>query len=136
MNTLSEVDKAYIAGIIDGEGSIMLSTLHRGAQPAPVVSVASTDRELLDWLKVTVGSGSIVSKPARQATHSDSYDWKVSHNAALELLEMVYPFLRIERKKYRAQLLVTEYKLLTPRNGKYTAEMLVAKEDFLARFRR
>jgi hypothetical protein len=134
MRELSEIDCAYIAGIIDGEGSIMLSMINRGKTRAPVISVSSADRELLDWLQATTGIGHISSKPARKESHRDSWDWKASHNAALDLLEVVLPYLRIARKRIRAQLLVTEYKTLTPRNGKYTPEMLLAKEEFVSRF--
>jgi len=51
---LNEVEKAYIAGIIDGEGSIMLSKFHKNQYPSPCVSVASTDKELLLYSKNTI----------------------------------------------------------------------------------
>ena len=38
---LKETEKAYIAGIIDGEGSIMLQKFHSNEFPAPCVSIAS-----------------------------------------------------------------------------------------------
>lgn len=46
-----ETEKAYIAGIIDGEGSIMLQKFHSNEFPAPCVSIASTSLELLEWIK-------------------------------------------------------------------------------------
>ena len=49
-----ETEKAYIAGIIDGEGSIMLTRLHKNQYHSPCVSIASTDSELLQWVKVTI----------------------------------------------------------------------------------
>lgn len=131
---LSETQKAYIAGIVDGEGSIMLTQIHKNQQHAPVVSVSSTDRELLDWLKDITTKGSISLKPAKKENHKDSWDWKISYNAALELLELILPYLKIERKIYRALLLVNEYKDLTPRNGKYTPDMVASKQEFLRRF--
>lgn len=38
---MNETSKAYIAGIIDGEGSIMLLRLHKNELPRPCVSIAS-----------------------------------------------------------------------------------------------
>jgi len=48
-----ETEKAYIAGIIDGEGSIMLIKFHKNQYPSPCVSISSTDVELLEWIKQT-----------------------------------------------------------------------------------
>lgn len=48
-----ETEKAYIAGIIDGEGSIMLTKFHKNQYPSPCVSISSTDMELLEWIKHT-----------------------------------------------------------------------------------
>ena len=51
---MNETEKAYIAGIIDGEGSIMLQRFHAKEYPSPCVSIASTTLELLKWIKKTV----------------------------------------------------------------------------------
>lgn len=59
---MTETEKAYIAGIIDGEGSIMLIRAHPREFPSPCVSIASTTMELLKWVKSTVGSGAITHK--------------------------------------------------------------------------
>lgn len=133
MEVLTEIEKAYIAGILDGEGSIMLTTLHKNQTPSPVVAIASTDKELLDWLKEKIG-GSICIKPPRKETHNVSWDWKIAHNLALEFLKDILPYMRIQRKIRRAELLLSEYKNLTPRNGKYSSEMLAAKLDLVDRF--
>ena len=45
---MREEDKAYIAGIVDGEGSIMLERIHKNQHPSPVVSVTSTTPEQLE----------------------------------------------------------------------------------------
>ena len=44
------------------------------------------------------------------------------------------PDLIIAAKKKRAQLILTKYKLVTPRNGRYSEEMLKAKIDFYNEF--
>lgn len=45
---MTETEKAYIAGIIDDEGSIMLQRIHKNEHPYPCVSIASTTLELLE----------------------------------------------------------------------------------------
>lgn len=59
---MTSIEKAYIAGIIDGEGSIMLLQLHNNQFPVPCISIASISYELLEWLKQTIGTGIIKSK--------------------------------------------------------------------------
>ena len=44
-------EKAYIAGIIDGEGTVTLVLKHSNETHSPEISVANTDIELLQWLK-------------------------------------------------------------------------------------
>ncbi len=55
-------ERAYIAGIIDGEGSIMLTRFHKNQFPAPCISIASTSLELLEFIKNAIGLGHINSK--------------------------------------------------------------------------
>ncbi|SFQ01006.1 hypothetical protein SAMN05444406_10940 [Caldicoprobacter faecalis] len=44
-------ESTYVAGIIDGEGSIMLIRFHNNQNPAPCVSISSALIELLKWIK-------------------------------------------------------------------------------------
>jgi len=74
-----EVLDAYVAGLIDGEGTITLSHDNSGdAYRAPVVSMTSTTRELVDLLHDEYGGSG------------------------------------------RASLILARYKVVTPRNGKYS----------------
>lgn len=51
--------RAYLAGIIDGEGSISLVRLSRKKYPSPMISIASADKELLEWICTTTGCGAV-----------------------------------------------------------------------------
>ena len=124
---------AYAAGIIDGEGSISLTRNRKSRWPSPQVSVASTDIELLDWLKVRF-SGSIVQKKPRQPQHSLSYDWKLTDRSALRFLELIHPYLVIKRKKTKPDLLLDAYLKCTPRNGRYTLENIDRKRALIEKF--
>ena len=132
---MTETEKAYIAGIIDGEGSIMLQRIHKNEFHSPCVSVASTSLELLNWLKKTIGKGMIISKKNyNPEVHKDCYSYVLRRNDAIKLIEEIYPYLVIDSKKKRAKLIIEKYKALTPRNGRYTDEMIKAKEDFYNEF--
>lgn len=132
---MTKTEKAYIAGIIDGEGSIMLQRLHKNEFPSPCVSVASTSLELLTWIKKTIEKGMIISKRNyNPEIHKDCYSYILRRNDAINLIKEIYPYLIIDSKKKRAKLIIEKYTALTPRNGRYTPEMITAKEDFYNQF--
>lgn len=56
---MTNEQKAYIAGIIDGEGSIMLLRFHNNQFPSPCISISSTTIELLKWIKGITKIGTI-----------------------------------------------------------------------------
>lgn len=130
---LLETDAAYIAGIVDGEGTISLLRHHAGEFRRPVVSVANTDYALLQYLLDTIGAGRITNKRTAKRHHTPSFTFVVYSRQALALLEQITPFLRTY-KRARAELLLQSYLALTPRNGKYTLSMLAAREAFEVRF--
>lgn len=107
---MTETDKAYIAGIIDGEGSLMLQKFHSNEHPAPCVYVASTTLELLKWVQKTVGKGTItLKKNYNIEKHKDCYSYVLKRNDAINLLEEVYLYLIIEIKRKRANLILTKF---------------------------
>ena len=130
---VSDVEAAYAAGILDGEGSISVTRNHTDRWPSPQVSVASTDRELLIWFRDRF-NGSISTKQPRKINHSLSFDWKLTDRRALRFLQIVRPYLVIERKIRRCDLLLTAYLDCTPRNGRYSEEMTLQKQGFLDQF--
>jgi hypothetical protein len=124
---------AYTAGLFDGEGSISLVRQKNNRSHSPQVSVASTDYEVLHWLQERFG-GSIVTKQPRHANHSVSYDWRLTDRRALNFLKLIRPYLVIERKIRRVDLLLNNYIACTPRNGRYTEEMAERKQALLETF--
>lgn len=132
---MTETEKSYIAGIIDGEGSIMLIKYHSNEFPSPCVSIASTTMELLEWLKKTVGAGVIIHKKNyKPEIHKECYSYVLKFDAAINLMKDIYPYLIIKVKKKRAKLIIDKYKSVTPRNGRYSDEMLILKEQFYKEF--
>jgi hypothetical protein len=130
---LAEIDKGWIAGIIDGEGSICLTRQKANEHRSPELEVTSTTKEMLEKLQGLCG-GSISIQKVYQAHYKPSWHWNIKGNKVLELLSEIREYLLVPEKKYRADLLVNEYKLVTPRNGRYSAEKLQQKLDFEKRF--
>jgi len=130
---LSPCEAAYVAGIIDGEGTITLTRTHRGENRRPVISISSTERPLLSYVRQVVDAGRITNKMRTREHHSPSYAFTLSSRKALALFSQVSPFLQTY-KAGRARLLLEEYLQVTPRNGRYTATQRDRRAAFEIRF--
>jgi len=130
---LEEVEKAYLAGIVDGEGTVTLTRHRKKETPGPRVAVANNNLKLLEWIKSRVG-GVIVSKKKRKPHYSDSYAWYAQQDRAIRFLDEIKQYLII--KKPHADLILQKYKSVTHRAGKYTPEMLRKKMRLVAQIRK
>jgi hypothetical protein len=130
VKALSPVDASYMAGLIDGEGTVTLSRRHRNDQRQLVVSIANTERRLLEWTLDTVGAGKITGKRISSPIHSPSFTYSIANRQALRLLEQIAPYLR-SYKATRTKLILQNYINLTPRNGRYTEEIRAERDRFL-----
>lgn len=129
-----EIEYAYAAGLIDGEGTITLGRM--GADSPyrrPVVSIPSTTPELLTYMHTTF-KGCVSNKRPTKTAETPSKTWQLTNNAALEFLRLVSPYLKEPEKYRRAQLLLSEYKSLTLRNGRYNEQQRSLKLAFERRF--
>jgi len=126
---LTAIDAAYIAGLIDGEGTVTLTRKHKNENRQLCVSISSTEIGLLDFVLAVTGVGKITNKQASKSHHAHSYAYAVYNRQALALLEIILPYLK-SYKRERAALILKEYLIVTPRNGKYTAEILARKKKF------
>jgi len=124
---------AYAAGLFDGEGSVSLVRQNNNRTHSPQVAVASVDHEVVRWFQECFG-GSIVTKQPRKSNHSVSYDWRLTDRRALAFLKLIRPYLVIERKIRRVDLLLNDYIACTPRNGRYTKEMTEQKQALIETF--
>src|SRR5690625_2948048 len=117
---------AYLAVIIDGEGSIMLTRMHKGENRRPSITISSSDMELLMYVQKIAG-GRIYSKKNYQPNiHKDSYTLVIKKkDEVFRCLKETYPFVRITQKSKRAKWIFDHYNSVTPRNGKYTEKTLI-----------
>lgn len=123
----------YAAGLFDGEGTVTLSKSSSNRHRVPTVSIASTSYELIKFLQETFGGAVCKHKPYK-AHHSQSWSWRLVYHKAIEFLRNILPYMKEEKKRSRALLLVNEYQKLTKRNGKYSEKQLLARLDLEHRF--
>ena len=72
VHSLSPVDAAYIAGLVDGEGTITLSRKHADEGRQLVISISSTERPILDFARERIGAGKITTKKTAKAHHAQA----------------------------------------------------------------
>lgn len=93
-----ETEKAYIAGLIDGEGHIGIYRESRGCL-RPQVRIEMQDKELVEWLHSITGAGGTTRTITRNGYKYHTYAIKWSARKAAALLVEVLPYLRAKRKQ-------------------------------------
>lgn len=122
VSLLSIPDAAYIAGLIDGEGTVTLGRKHANENRQLAVTISNTERPLLDYVLTTVGAGKITRKRTAQGHHTPSFTYAAYNRQALCLLQQVHPYLKTYKSR-RSSLILRDYLTVTPRNGKYSDEL-------------
>jgi hypothetical protein len=130
---LSPEEAAYLAGLIDGEGTVTLTAEHPGEKRQIVLSISNTDRDLLEFVQTTIGAGCISGKRTYSERHTPSFAYKLTNRQALDVLAQVASHLRTYRRK-RAGMAIERYISVTPRNGKYSETLLRLRSDFEKEF--
>lgn len=96
----NQVDLAYIAGLIDGEGSII-----RRATGYWQVAVIMTDKEVIDWLAAVGGTAKAQDRRGKLR----SYDWRLSPQSQVGLfLSAILPYMKVHSKRSKALAAITE----------------------------
>ena len=97
-------DIAWLAGLIEGEGSIFgqTGTTDR-ARSRWIFSLEMTDKDVVERAAKIWGHGSVRQIPARQRPHAlgrkDIYVWRFENRAQVyALLAAIYPWLGNRRK--------------------------------------
>ncbi len=74
---LKSTDAVYIAGLVDGEGTITLTREHANENRRSVVSISNTELPILYFVRDVCGIGKITSKRRNSDKHTPSYVYKV-----------------------------------------------------------
>src|SRR3989338_3554776 len=96
---LSQTEAAYLAGIIDGEGTITLTRRNKNEHRQLVVSISNCELPLLEYITRLVGTGMIIKKHVLKPNHSQGYSLNLKNRQALDVVRMTYPFLRTYKRQ-------------------------------------
>lgn len=87
-------DLSYLAGIIDGEGSVGFHSAGRNRLRF-VMEVKMTSEHIIDWLVEHFG-GVKAFRPSSNPKWKDQWRWRVQNDEAKRLYLRVQPLLKIK----------------------------------------
>ena len=113
---MSQSVAAYIAGFVDGEGYLGLQPNHSFGEPyyQPVLKIANTNREIMDWFHRSFG-GSLYVRKYEDSKNKDGHVWSLNGRKLRPFLAVITPFLRIKRRQ--AEILIEKYRLQDRHQG-------------------
>jgi intein/homing endonuclease len=99
---MTEIEKAYIAGFFDGEGSAsIMRAKHKdcrfGFSFSPVVYIANTNLDILKEIQKMIAAGSIYHCK-KVAHHKNAYSLHIHGQHAKDFLKMISPYLKIKKE--------------------------------------
>ena len=118
MRIMSATERAYVAGIIDGEGWLEFKRkpMRRNTRPGKPIhnvlvirmEVPQVDGRLIDYLMETTAEGNRdLKKFPNHPTYQTQHRWRVSHHGCYRILKQIYKHLIVKQEK--AKLIIDHY---------------------------
>jgi len=93
---MSKLTAAYVAGLLDGEGSLEIRRDNRKHEAR--IRVCLTNKELIDWLYNSFG-GYLSERKFNDNRWNDAYVWCIKGTKKVSpFIEKVYPYLKIKKE--------------------------------------
>ena len=109
LSYITELDWAWLAGFIDGEGTIGLNKRGRDLREfRPTIKIFNTNKEVLDYIQSLLSTGSVCpmdKKSVESKTCKTVYMWTANiKESIIPILEHILPYLKVKNKQ--AELLL------------------------------
>ena len=143
MKNYTVAQLAYLAGIIDGEGSIYIGNFSSNPKTGTKnyqtsMEVTNTDANLINWLMENFGGRRYMYTKAQlpKSSNLEVHRWIVAGNLLTELCHLLMPYLII--KKRQAEIMIKMRKTFsvnTSQKGKQgtqklTPEILAERQSY------
>ncbi len=112
---LSEVNRAYLAGLLDGDGAIMACIeKHKekkfGFRVRIYIKISQNDSKIVKWCKSITLLGQV-------RKNRNEYEWRIRGQEEAEfLLELLLPYLRVKRKQAKLAKKILNTKIVKFKN--------------------
>jgi len=99
---MTEPEKAYIAGIVDGEGCIRVNKTDKETRKNPSYNInchiVNTNKEVLEYIQSIIYCGKIFIHP-KLGKRKILYKLSIDSCNIQDFIKTIYPYLRIKRKQ-------------------------------------
>jgi hypothetical protein len=105
---MTELDRAYFAGLFDGEGSVYIKRMDqmkhkRPGKPVHKVwvvrmEIAMTDRDVIKWCHDLFNCGSFGERKVKEG-YKRQWRWRVAHRDALHVALAIWPYAQVKLHK-------------------------------------
>jgi hypothetical protein len=105
LKSLTKTETAYIAGLMDGEGSIFVQRVKTtnskmsksGYHYRAGLAICMTDKSTVEWCAKKTGCGKISSSRKHKKGHRPGHRWSVWSREASTLLLLLVPYLKLKK---------------------------------------
>jgi hypothetical protein len=109
--TLKSDDAAYIAGFIDGDGSLSFKLAH--GMLHPIIQVTNRCKEALEFIAEKTGVGFLHILKQSKKVHARRWLWSIGGDSVSRLMLQLHPYFRLRTKQAGLLLEASRY-LNTP----------------------
>jgi hypothetical protein len=120
----SPVEKAWLAGVIDGEGSIFISKVvvrsgysRRGFFYRAFLSVSNSNEDFVRRIREVIGMGYVGLTIERRRDWKDKWEYKGSPSVLRAILPQILPYLVIKEEVAKKMLSYLEFIESNPIDG-------------------
>ena len=124
---LTELQLAYIAGLVDGEGCISSSQPRNNFRPL-FLHLSQIHKPTIEWLRDTVGGG-CVRNQTRQAPVRQAWLWLISGVRAYALLRRLVPFMHVKREEEEVACRIGETFFVDQVRGRVTPAVHALRKE-------
>ena len=113
---MTELDRAYFAGLFDGEGSVYIKRMDqikhkRPGKPVHKVwvirmEIAMTDKETIKWCYDSFNCGSFNERKVKPG-YKRQWRWRVAHRDALQVAMAIWPYVQV--KLHKVEQIIDHY---------------------------
>jgi hypothetical protein len=113
---ISDTELAWLAGLLEGEGSFLMYRCHKGGREYryPKIVVGMTDLDVIEHAASLLGENKVYPlPPSKQGERKPAFRAHVSGRKAADLMHQLYPLLG-QRRRARIDQILTEYEAQEP----------------------
>lgn len=113
--TYKPTEIAYLAGIVDGEGSLVIGNYSSNKKTGAVhyhtsLEINNSAKGLIDWLFTTFGGAVLKYTPKQHAKNCrlQIFRWIANGDRLTHICELIYPFSTIKQRQIEIMLQMRE----------------------------